>query len=243
MILEIDPPEASENAKYRAPALDKGLDILELLAAVKNAQSLTQIGAALRRSKSELFRVLLTLERRGYVQRVAGGEGYALTNKMFAIGLDRPSNQSLIEAALPHMRDIADTTSQSCHLVVRTEDEIVVIHRVESGAEVGFSVRVGYRRKLTEATSGLVLLAFGSDTERGSDPRLANIAKQGHAAMQSDFVDGITDLSVPILSNGQALAALTVPFVRQHPERVSSDDTLALLHRASGAVSAAMIES
>ena len=56
-------------AKYRAPALDKGLDILELLARAHAPLSMTGVAAAIGYSKGEIFRMLQVLEERGYIAR------------------------------------------------------------------------------------------------------------------------------------------------------------------------------
>ena len=53
--------------KYSAPALEKGLDILELLSRRSQSLTLSQIAAALGRSVNELFRMVQVLEARGYV--------------------------------------------------------------------------------------------------------------------------------------------------------------------------------
>ena len=62
--------------KYRAPALDKGLDILELLAATEESLSQAEIAKALDRSPNEIYRMLDRLVRRGFVRPTpAGREG------------------------------------------------------------------------------------------------------------------------------------------------------------------------
>ena len=55
--------------KYRAPALDKGLDILELLAATEDGLSQAEIAKSLDRSPNEIYRMLDRLVRRDYVRR------------------------------------------------------------------------------------------------------------------------------------------------------------------------------
>ncbi|NEM46654.1 MAG: helix-turn-helix domain-containing protein, partial [Xanthomonas perforans] len=62
-----------EPAKYRAPALDKGLDILELLARQAQPMSMGAISQGIGRSRGEIFRMLQVLEERGYLTR--DGEG------------------------------------------------------------------------------------------------------------------------------------------------------------------------
>ena len=63
--------------KYRAPALEKGLDILELLARATAPMTISQIASALGRSVSELFRMVIALEHRGYITQASEGrDGY-----------------------------------------------------------------------------------------------------------------------------------------------------------------------
>ena len=52
------------NDRYRAPALDKGLDILELLAGIEGGLTQAEIAKALGRSPNEFYRMLERLARR-----------------------------------------------------------------------------------------------------------------------------------------------------------------------------------
>jgi DNA-binding IclR family transcriptional regulator len=75
--------------KYRAPALEKGLAVLELLAHARAPMSLNAISRGLNRSVSELFRMIQVLEFHGYLEVSSSGEGYVLSNKLFALGMTR----------------------------------------------------------------------------------------------------------------------------------------------------------
>jgi len=55
--------------KYTAPALEKGLDILERLSLSETGLSLSEIARDLGRSVSEIFRMLVVLEQRGYISQ------------------------------------------------------------------------------------------------------------------------------------------------------------------------------
>jgi uncharacterized membrane protein len=59
--------EEDESDRYRAPALDKGLDILELLAGVDGGLTQAEIAKKLGRSPNEFYRMLDRLVKRGYV--------------------------------------------------------------------------------------------------------------------------------------------------------------------------------
>jgi len=147
-------------SKYRAPALEKGLEILELIARETVPLSLSEISQKLGRSKSEIFRMIVALETLGYIARPDGDEGYRITNRLFMLGMAQPPIRSLQDTALPVMQAVANTVMQSCHLVVPVDDEIVVIARVDSPGDIGYAVRLGHKRPINLTASGAALFAF-----------------------------------------------------------------------------------
>src|SRR3954469_2528113 len=76
---------SAKTSRYRAPALEKGLDVIELLAAEKSPLNLSAISQRLGRSSGELFRMLQVLEFKGFITTSESGAGYVLTNKLFAL--------------------------------------------------------------------------------------------------------------------------------------------------------------
>lgn len=216
--------------KYTAPALEKGLDILDLLARHGQAMTLSQISVALEKSVSEIFRMVQVLEFKGFIGSAPGGDGYELTNRLFRLGMARAPVKNLLEASLPFMRELAAAAEQSCHLAQASREQIVVIARIENPGYYGYSVRTGHRRDIVAATSGMVLYAFQplpvqarwrevifntvSPAER--DAFLANadqVAQQGYWRAESDLVPNIIDISAPIMTGGAAIAALTMPYL------------------------------
>ena len=73
---------AQAKQAYGAPALEKGLDILELLAGMTRGVTQSEIAQLLGRSLQEVYRVVMVLERRGYIQRRSGDEGLFLSARM-----------------------------------------------------------------------------------------------------------------------------------------------------------------
>ena len=231
--------------KYRAPALEKGLDVLELLASAKSPMTLSQISARLERSVSELFRMVQVLETRGYVATAANADGFELTNKLFSLGISRGPSQNLLASALPLMQSLSDQTRQACHLAIASDDRMVVIARIEAPGDLGFSVRVGYQRPLTASTSGTVLYAFQKPKireqwravlRRGLTPDAwaafeadaEKVAQQGHFTAASSYIDGITDISYPVSNDVTTVAALTMPWIHVG-DGISMPDALACL--------------
>ncbi len=227
------PPTDKIQSKYRAPALEKGLDVLELLAHAKQPMTLSQISSQLERSVSELFRMVQVLEARGYVGLSINGDGFELTNKLFSLGISRGPSQNLLASALPLMQALSEQTRQACHLTIASDDRMVVIARIEAPGDLGFSVRVGYQRPLTHSASGVVLYAFqkpkireqwrnmlrpGSTQEEWQvfETHAERALAQGHFTTKSEYIDGITDLSCPVINDVSAIAALTMPFIKIH---------------------------
>ena len=122
---------------YKAPALEKGLDILESLAGVRAPQSVSDIARNLGRSRSEIYRMVVVLEARGYVERTEDPEKLQLSNRLFEIGMRSPPKMNLHDAALPEMSALASSMMQSIQLAVVSSDQIVVIARTESPDDVG----------------------------------------------------------------------------------------------------------
>ncbi|HTL92548.1 MAG TPA: IclR family transcriptional regulator [Steroidobacteraceae bacterium] len=244
----------AKTRRYRAPALEKGLEILEFLAPRAQPMKLSEISEGLGRSTSEIFRMMQVLEERRYLTRPPGEEGYALTNRLFLLGMEHPPVKGLVGTAMPIMHRLAAEIEQPCHLAVPSEELIVVIARVESPGDVGFLVRVGHRRPIPQSTSGLVLLAFQPEDIRvrwletlrrrqvryerkGLDGSLRSILARGYACIPSEVVTGVTDISAPILLEGSAIAALTVPFAERRGARGELTRCIGQLRRAAARIS------
>ncbi|NBW07718.1 MAG: IclR family transcriptional regulator [Caulobacteraceae bacterium] len=241
--------------KYRAPALEKGLDVLELLSSHGRPMTPSQMSVELGRSVSELFRMIQVLEFRHYIE--ATPDGYRPTNRLFSLGMTQAPVKSLTEGALPIMRDLARDTVQSCHLVVPTEDQIVVIARIESPGDLGYSVRLGYRRSIIDASSGLLFYGCASDRTQAAlkarlEPlypadRLARYyadaeaaGAQGYVRRASDFVMGVTDLVAPIMGADSVIATLITPYIQHSGAACDIDASLEHLRAAVRAISAEM---
>ena len=242
-----------EPAKYRAPALDKGLDILELLAHQAQPMSMGAISQGIGRSRGEIFRMLQVLEERGYLTRDGEGD-YVLTNRLFMLGMQQPQVQTITDAALPVMRRLADAIFQPCHLVAPSGDQIVVIAQMDVPSDLGLVVRPGHRRPLAHSTSGLVLFAFQQPEvqtrwleqldasevpyDRAQFLRDAEQTRQaGYAMHASEAVVGVVDLTAPILQRGSATYTLTVPFIERRPELVGPQAALSALRAATAEIS------
>jgi DNA-binding IclR family transcriptional regulator len=206
---------------------------LEALAAESRGLSQKQLAERVGRSVGEIFRMLAALERRGYVTRDPATAEYALTLKLFRIAWQFPPTERLLEAALPVMEQLAGRVRLSCHLAVLHGEQFMVIARIEPEWPMGWSVKVGAVFPITQQyASAKVLAAFQLEGRRQELAEI--IAAQGRisgrkalAALDricsesGNFSNGdghtrILAYSCPIVeASGRAVAALTVPLVRQ----------------------------
>ena len=90
--------QMAKGPHYPVPALEKGLDLLETLAAAAVPQSLAELATTLERSSSELFRMLNCLERRGYITRDAVSGKYGLTLKLYTLAHAHSIMEKLLHA-------------------------------------------------------------------------------------------------------------------------------------------------
>lgn len=242
--------------RYRAPALEKGLDIIELLASSPRPMPPKLISEKLGKSVSELFRMVQVLENRGYVAMAENQSGYELTNKLFALGMSRGISKNLLDHAVPAMRTLSETVLQACHIVVASDDQIVVVGQMDAPAAPSFHIRVGFRQNIVDATPGAVLYAFqkpkvreawrnalsftvsGEDWQRFEGLADTALAK-GYLVAQSAYTDSITDISCPVFSDRGLIAALTVPYIRSKLS-VSVDECAASLVETGQSLSKAL---
>jgi DNA-binding IclR family transcriptional regulator len=237
------PVAASADDRYRAPALDKGLDILELLALQPQGLTRTEIVKEMDRSASEIYRMLERLVARQYVTRSLSGDRYALSLKLFALANRHPPLNRLINQALPVMEAFATKAEQSCHLGVYDRGNVLITAQINSPRGWSFSLQRGARVGLMDTASGHVLLAFSdaTDMERmraehtavdGEVPiteaklqaTLSAIRQLGYLERDSQQSFGVVDISFPILGpDNCALAALTCPYIRRIDAHIGPD--------------------
>jgi DNA-binding IclR family transcriptional regulator len=244
--------------RYAVPALEKGLDILELLASVSEALTHSEIAGHLGRTINEVFRMLVCLEERGYISRIGPDDRYQLTLKLFEIVHHHHPLQRLVTQARPLVQRVASETGQSCHLAMLNNAEVVVVAQFDAPGNMGFSVRLGANIDLLNTASGHVILAFQSEEVRaralgawslrskkpipaGLYRHLSRIRRRGYEELASYQVRGVANISYPVLNqHGEAIAAMTVPFLATIGDSKGPSQVKEALSRASRALSLAI---
>jgi DNA-binding IclR family transcriptional regulator len=217
---------APRTPDYSAPALDKALDILELLADQAAGLSQTEIAEAVGRNVSQIYRVLATLERRGYLTRDEHSGRYVLSMALFDLAHRHPPLRGLIQLAARPMRALADRVRQSCNLSVDDAGGVRVIAQAESPADFGYHVRVGARFPIETTATGAVLTAGRADAA-ATAPGEASGLRAGYLTRPDRLQAGVTDVVVAITGrSGETIAALTVPYVATSYSTVGVDEVV-----------------
>ena len=241
--------------RYPTPALEKGLDALELLASESEGLTKTEVARRLGRTISEVFRMLVCLETRGYIAR-GDDERYSLTLHLFKLAYQHPPIERLTTEALPIMQHVTRQINQSCHLGVLDGDRVVIIAQVNSPLSSGFYVKAGGIGDLMRSTTRQVILAHQIPEvssraielwckhnemrpPRDLGQRLTRIQQRGFDERKSYEVEGVINISFPVLDDrGYAVAALSVPFL----QRIGDSTTPSKVKRALGKASCALSE-
>lgn len=257
-----DPNEAAtvaeaEGRAYAAPALEKGLDILETLCRSEQPLSQKDIAQRLGRSVGEIYRMVACLVARNYVTLVDENT-FGITTKLYELAHVHPPTHRLLFEATPIMQRLASQLDQSCHLTVYGQGKQVVLFKVDTPSGMGFAVRAGAELDVLISASGRVLLAFQDDETRKlrieeslqrrpeqADPQihsvLDSIRAAGYESIPSVQVRGLFAVSFPILdAQGRAIAALTVPYAERidQVQRKSIPEVTEALGQAARALSA-----
>ncbi|MEO1010088.1 MAG: IclR family transcriptional regulator [Bacteroidota bacterium] len=203
--------------KYNAPALDKGLDILEHLSKKGTPLSQMDIAEGIGRTPSEIYRMLVRLEERGYLIRTGNSGNYRLSLKMYNLSHRHTPFDELKRVAEYPMQTLASKTRQSCHLSILQNDRLMVILQMRSPEPISLSVEEGIHFPLSVTNSGKVFLAmlprqkrtevlsrdiyftqWPSSKKKQFLQKVEKVAQDGHCAALSQLTSGVTDIAVPI---------------------------------------------
>ena len=213
---------------YTAPALEKGLDILELLSNNESGLTQAEIASKLNKSVNEIYRMVSTLRSREYVDFDQEADLYRLSYKILNMTARFEPVNTLTTRAIPIMKEMTTKANQSIHLAIYTKGKILIIAQEDSPSSFNYHVSVGATFDLLETSSGRVILTFQKEKERKrrlerrkfykkiektskipdsqlrkieskfSKNTMQNINKNGYELVKSLQIKGVTNISVPI---------------------------------------------
>lgn len=224
----------SENPKkedFQVPALERGLTILELLAAHPNGIRMREIADMLNLPPNSVFRITGALEARGYLQRDSDMR-YRLSRKLLSLGYAAIGEDKLVEHCLDVMRSLRDKTGETVLVGTRIDLQGVVLEQVAATSPIKFLVDPGTHFPLHTSALGKVFAAFMRPEERKSllqrmsFPRftdrtitsveefefeLDRVVQDGFALDCAEEVEGLHCVGAPIFNHrDEVIAAIWV---------------------------------
>ena len=148
------------------PALDRTLEMLELLGASSHGLTLSELSRRLDAPKNAVFRITQTLLARGYLYREADTMAFQLTGQFMRLAPARFGRVSLPEVSREAMTVLRDTTRETVQLGVLNGDEGVIIDQIEGLEPLRIVVDLGLRFALHNNAPGKLFLAYLPEQER-----------------------------------------------------------------------------
>jgi len=236
---------------YSVPALEKGLDILEVFASRRHPLTLSELAESLDRNANEIFRMVSCLAQRGYLTRDAESGSYRLSLRLFELAHANSPVQELIRSSHGPMRKLMEETGESCHLSILRGSDIIVLAQVETRQPIRISIEPGGRFPATQTASGKMLLAHLPEDELAQHSRtlpqqpaasklLQKIRKDGYCLDLDATRRGVMDLAV-LAGNPsvQAACAITITALRSESPGNFLKRTLAPLLATAEAITTA----
>jgi len=238
-------PKAERAAQrdYSIAAVGRALDLLEALARVGPAP-LATLAEAARCTRTAGFRLLRTLEARGFAIQDEARGIWRLGARWAVLGRAAQQQGALAAAAMPFLAALGKATGENVYLRVRDgmESDTIAIYQTDPGLRL-YS-EVGQRRPL-HAGPGRLLLAHAPEAIQTqvlaqrlprftpatrTDPAwiaadLQRIRARGYLMTADEVVPGAVGVTAPVRdASGQVVAALTVsaPSMRMRPPRPRS---------------------
>lgn len=127
-------------------SVDRSLTILEFIVTQEKGFSLAKICEHLSIPKSTAYRILETLNERGYIKWNDSTEKYSVGLKLIELGIIGLSNNEIVEVTAPHLRHLSEMTGETCFLGVLNEGEVVYLYKIEGTNSIRTSAQLGERR-------------------------------------------------------------------------------------------------
>jgi IclR family acetate operon transcriptional repressor len=228
--------------------LERGIKVLELLAAHPEGLALSAVAAATGMPLSATHRLLAELVRVGYARQLRDQGDYVLTIKLVSLGLSFLSASGMVDVAQPALDGLAETARELVRLAIVDGEDLVFVAKAQ-GATRGlrYDPDMGLAVPLSCSAAGHALLSTLSDEQalervarQGfGDPKdfgprapgsitavlayVRRARKLGYATIVEVFAPGMSAMSAPVrLPGGPAIGVVTIagPSVRMTEARM-----------------------
>jgi len=203
-----------------APAVERALDVIELLAASERELALSEIVRRTDIPRQSLIRILNTLCDRGIVDRCEQRGFYGLGMKLLHLGNRLQNNIELRSVARPLMQELEEKTHKTVELSTLDQDQLVLIEEVEGTEGIRLYTRIGSAYPYFHAIAvGKIYLAHMDPEKRhkvldkiglpavtehtitdmnGLETELLKVRKDGYAFEDQELRKGVRRVVAPI---------------------------------------------
>ena len=154
-----------KDSSYIIPNLDRALRVMELLSDYPQGLTMSEIADSLKIPKNSAFRIIATMEYRGFLERNLNTKAYCLTNKMTNISYSTIAEKSLVESAWPSMQSLRDKCMETILFGTLIGHKGVVLEQAPGAHNFKFTVDIGTQFDLHTAAPGKAILAKVSEAE------------------------------------------------------------------------------
>lgn len=224
--------DAPAQAALHAPALQRGLALLQELATRPHGASQSELADVLRLPQTAVHRLALTLEHLGYLYKEPHSRAWRVTHKLLLLGQPHSGTRSLVEACLPALRHILELTNETTQLCVLADHDCVLIEQLPSRHPFKYIVDLGSRPPIQCCAPGKAMLAFLEPARQKAilkklhytafTPRsllsedallkeLERVRQTGFALDLCEHFEGIHCIAAPLLdAHGHPFGAITI---------------------------------
>ncbi|EJL89024.1 transcriptional regulator [Polaromonas sp. CF318] len=229
-------------------ALDRGFTVLEHLAHYPQGSPLSLIATELDIPLSACHRVLVDLQRLGYVRQARKQGEYVLTTKVVSLGLGFLSSAGIVNIAEPLLERLAQTSGELVRLSIVDEDRLTFVAKAQGQRQSGlrYDPDMGMDVRLSCTSSGHAWLmtlsderalelvskqGFGTPAQYG--PKAPTTIKallgflhaarvRGYAMIDEVFAPGMSAMAVPVFHRKAAIGVISIagPRTRLTGERM-----------------------
>ena len=252
-----EPAPGAQQRRDHVGSLEKGLGVLDILAARPWGLTLSEVADAAGLTRAGARRLLLTLTATGHVRQ--DGRKFTLSPKLLALARTWLNGVSLWDFALPYMRDVAEALDEACSAAILADTDVVYMARVPGERILSVALNVGTRLPVYCTSMGRVLMAGLPPAERAAllarsdlrrltpktvtdaatlDALAVEAGRDGYALVDEELELGLRSIAVPIRgAGGRVVAAINVPAqsARLAPDALR-DAALPHLRKAAAAI-------
>lgn len=155
----LDGPANKNHDAYYVPGLQRGLRVLEMVAAAQEPLTVSEVAEQLSLTRSSAFRLIYTLRDMGFLEAVPNAKSVRLGPRVLNIGFAYLARMDMLEIARPDLELLRDRTNVTAHLAIRDGKELLYLSCVQTRSGFLSTMNIGARLPVYATPMGWLLLA------------------------------------------------------------------------------------